>query len=522
MVVWRWITLILVGLFLLGAFVAPLMLIFWRGLVPLAPQSVALIIDVVSATLWQAVVSATLAACVALSVTWTIMRRPGWLANAAWLAVIVPFIVPTPVAATMATAACASDSWCADLLGLEVPQGFALIIAVHVWFNTGVLVRLLSDAWLHAEQRMYQAAATLGASPWRQFCTITWPVLTPALGTGFVLVLLYCIGSFGVILLLGGGRVISLEVEIWRQTAQFLRLDIATALAVVQLSMSLGLLFIAERWQKRLITERTMVRAPQQVGIGSTLALCLQIATLSFFVAPFAYLVARSVLTTDTWWQAFGALNVPVRGSGIFLTPLDTLWRSLWIASIVAIVTLVVAWTISAPGWWRVFATLPIGVSAVTLGLGYLLWFGPLRLLQSPFVLLMAHVVLALPLVGRQLMLARDQLSPAYQAAAATLGSGPWRQFWSVTMPLIRRSFVIATLIGFTISLGDFAAGLLLTQPDTATAPIMIGRLLGRPGALQYAMAAALSCCLVVVCVGVMLIVQRLERPVHVRVADNR
>lgn len=89
-------------------------------------------------------------------------------------------------------------------------------------------------------------------------------------------------------------------------------------------------------------------------------------------------------------------------------------------------------------------------------------------------------------------------------------------------MPLIRRSFVIATLIGFTISLGDFAAGLLLTQPDTATAPIMIGRLLGRPGALQYAMAAALSCCLVVVCVGVMLIVQRLERPVHVRVADNR
>jgi len=422
----------------------------------------------------------------------------------------------------MATAACASESWCANLLGLEVPQGFALIVVVHVWYNTGVLVRLIRDAWLPTQHQLYQAAATLGISPWRQFCTITWPVLIPALGAGFVLVLLYCIGSFGVILLLGGGRVISLEVEIWRQTAQFLRLDIATALAVVQLSMSLGLLFIAERWQKRLYTHRTIVHASPHDGIGATLALPLQIGALCLFVAPFVFLVARSVLPTDVWWQAFASLGAPVRGSGIFLTPLDTLWRSLWIAGVVALVTLVVGWTISAPGWWRVFATLPIGVSAVTLGLGYLLWFGPLRLLQSPFVLLVAHVVLALPLVSRQLMLARDQLSPAYQAAAATLGAGPWRQFWSVTMPLLRRSFVVATLIGFTISLGDFAAGLLLTQPDTATAPIMIGRLLGRPGALQYAMAAALSCCLVIVCVGVMHIVQRLDRPVHERVIDTR
>ena len=113
----------------------------------------------------------------------------------------------------------------------------------------------------------------------------------------------------------------------------------------------------------------------------------------------------------------------------------------------------------------------------------------------------------------RQLMTARDRLSDTYQNAAASLGASPWRQWWSVTVPLLRRSLVAAALIAFAVSLGDFAAGLLLTQPDTATAPIMVGRLLGRPGALQYAMAAALSSLLVMVCVVVMLAVQRLEYP---------
>jgi thiamine transport system permease protein len=510
---WRWATLSIVTALLVVAFVAPLTVVMMRGLAPLTADSYGLIWRIVQATLWQATLSTGVAMIIAIVMTWALVRRPGRIADIAWLAVIVPFIVPTPVAATMATGMCAAGSWCATLLRLEVPQGLALIVAVHVWFNTGVLVRLLREAWLASQGRIVQASATLGAPPWRQFVTITWPLITPAVWAGMTLVLLYCIGSFGVILLLGGGRVASLEVEIWRQTAQFLRLDLATAMALVQLVISLGLLGLTERWQRRIPREsviRPMVHRP---GIGATLALIVQGICVVLFVAPFLIVFARSVMPQDAWWQAFVSLSQPVRGSGLFVSPLAALWRSVWLASLVAIITLVFAWTLSAPGWWRIVATLPIGVSAVTLGLGYLLWFGPMRLLQTPWVLLAAHVVLALPLVGRQLMTARDRLPDTYRLAAATLGASPWRQWWSVTVPLLRRSLVAAGLIAFAVSLGDFAAGLLLTQPDTATAPIMVGRLLGRPGALQYAMAAALSSLLVVVCVAVMLIVQRLEQP---------
>jgi thiamine transport system permease protein len=520
--IWRWSMLGIVMALLVGAFVAPLAVVMLRGLSPLTADSYAFIWRIVQATLWQATLSTVVALVIAIGLTWAMVRRPGRLADISWLAVIVPFIVPTPVAATMATGLCGTGSWCATLFGLEVPQGLALIVAVHVWFNTGVLVRLLREAWFAVQGRILQAAATLGASPWRQFVTVTWPLMTPAVWAGMTLVLLYCIGSFGVILLLGGGRVASIEVEIWRQTAQFLRLDLATVMALVQLGISVVLLILSERWQRRIPRE-SLVR-PQSIrpGVGLLIALGVQVVCIVLFVMPFVVVFARSLMPQEAWWQAFVSLTQPVRGSGLFVSPLEALWRSLWIATIVAGLTLVCAWTLSAPGWWRVVATLPIGVSAVTLGLGYLLWFGPMRLLQTPWVLLAAHVVLALPLVSRQLMTARDRLPDIYQHAAATLGAAPWRQWWSITVPLLRRSLVAAGLVAFAVSLGDFAAGLLLTQPDTATAPIMVGRLLGRPGALQYAMAAALSSLLVVVCVVVMLVVQRLERDTAHRVLVKR
>ncbi len=519
---WRWIMMSGVMLLLAVAFVAPLAVVMMRGLAPLEVTAYAMIGRVVVATLLQATISTGVAAVIALIVTWAMVWRPGRLADITWLAVIMPFIVPTPVAATMATGVCGSGSWCATALGLEVPQGFALIIAVHVWFNAGVLVRLLREAWLAVQGRMHHAAATLGASPWRQFVTVTWPLVTPALWAGMTLVLLYCIGSFGVILLLGGGRVASLEVEIWRQTAQFLRLDVATAMALVQLFISIGLLVLSERWQRRIRRESVMYAPSPRAGFWGVVALIVQVLCVVLFVAPFVVVFVRSLMPQEAWWQALVSLAQPVRGSGLFVSPLESLWRSLWLATLVAVITLVVAWVLSAPGWWRIVATLPIGVSAVTLGLGYLLWFGPMRLLQTPWVLLAAHVVLALPLVGRQLMTARDRLPDTYHHAAATLGASPWRQWWSVTVPLLRRSLVAAALVAFAVSLGDFAAGLLLTQPDTATAPIMVGRLLGRPGALQYAMAAALSSLLVVICVVVMLVVQRLERMSPQRVAVKR
>jgi thiamine transport system permease protein len=137
----------------------------------------------------------------------------------------------------------------------------------------------------------------------------------------------------------------------------------------------------------------------------------------------------------------------------------------------------------------------------------------PLGLLQAGWLVIMAHVVLALPSVSRQLAFGTRPVSADICHCCRHPGASPWRQWWSVSLPLLRRALVAAGLFAFAVSLGDFAAALLLSRPDTPTAPLFLARLLGRPGAMNYAMAAALAVVLVLVCVLVMIIAAVLTSP---------
>jgi thiamine transport system permease protein len=495
-----------------GAFVAPMIMILRAGAHIPTQEQVAFAMSILAATARQAMLSTLLALLCALPIVWSVYRRPDQTATAAWLAVTVPFVVPTPVAATMVYAVCAPQQWCLRIFDVDTIQGLAVVVIVHAWFNTGIIVRIVGDAWQALHQRYAVVSATLGMSPWQTFWRVTVPLLAPAIGSAVLLVFLYCVGSFGVVLLLGGGRVPSLEVEIWKQTTQFLRLDVATGLASVQIILTVAVMMISDRLQRRTPLEVVRHSASLPRTVSYTVAGIVNMLTVVLFVVPMVSVIWRSLLPGQPW-QAFVLLASDVRGSGLFVSPLAAVWRSLWLAVLVAVLTTVLAWLASQSArLWRIVVTLPLGVSAVTLGLGYLLWFSQLGMLLSPVVVLAAHVVLALPLVGRQIFLAVDRLPPQYEAVAATLGAPPWRRWRDIVWPMLRRSFIAATLLGFAISLGDFAASLLLTRPDTPTAPVFIARLLSRPGATNMAMAAALSVVLLVVCVAAMALVWRINQ----------
>jgi thiamine transport system permease protein len=106
-------------------------------------------------------------------------------------------------------------------------------------------------------------------------------------------------------------------------------------------------------------------------------------------------------------------------------------------------------------------------------------------------------------------MVARNRLPTHYSDAAQTLGASPERTLRGIEIPMLRRPLVAAATFAYALSLGDYAAALVLTRPDSATAPLVIARMLNRPGAMNYAMSAALSVVFIVCCVAVMLVVQR-------------
>jgi thiamine transport system permease protein len=153
---------------------------------------------------------------------------------------------------------------------------------------------------------------------------------------------------------------------------------------------------------------------------------------------------------------------------------------------------------------------LPLATSAVTLGLGYIIALGrpPLNLRASILLLPIAHAVVAMPFVLRSVLPGFRGIPISLREAAAVMGADGWRVWREVDWPLIRRPLLIGALFAFTISLGEFGATVFLARPETPTMPVAIFRFLGRPGAVNYGQALAMSVLLMLVCVVAFLAIE--------------
>jgi thiamine transport system permease protein len=103
---------------------------------------------------------------------------------------------------------------------------------------------------------------------------------------------------------------------------------------------------------------------------------------------------------------------------------------------------------------------------------------------------------------------ALSSIQPELRQAAAILGASPSRIFREIDLPLIGRALLVAASFAFTISIGEFGASSLITRPEYPTVPIVIYRLLSRPGALNYGQAMALSTILMTAVLGGMILME--------------
>jgi thiamine transport system permease protein len=159
---------------------------------------------------------------------------------------------------------------------------------------------------------------------------------------------------------------------------------------------------------------------------------------------------------------------------------------------------------------------LPLGVSAVTVGFGFLITLDrPLGLSvdlrTSGLLVPIAQAVVATPLVVRTVLPVLRAIDPRQREVAATLGAPPGRVLATVDWPIVARSLGLAIGFAFAVSLGEFGATSFLARPDGATLPVVIFRLIGRPGAENYGMALAASVVLALLTATVMLLAERLR-----------
>jgi thiamine transport system permease protein len=479
-------------------------------------------------TVWSASVATAVSVLLGLPAAHTLHRLEFRGRRLVRAALLVPFVLPTVVVGVAFR----------ELLGESGPLGFlgldgtpVAIVAGLVFFNVAVVIRGVGTAWASLDPRPAEAAAALGASPVQVFRTVTLPALRPALVSSASVVFLFCATAFGVVLTLGGLRYASVETEIYLLTTNLLDLQAAAALSVLQLVAVTALLIIAARL--RAVPDPSVARAvtrPRRPARGDWPALASTALLLLVVAAPIATLVAGSLQVGDGWGLANyraltttgsqQALLVPVTGA--LVTSLRTAADATWMALSMGLLVAFLVTRRSRSGAERRvrgalvgFFMLPLGVSAVTLGFGFLITLGrpPLELRDSPLLVPIAQALVALPLIVRTIVPVLAGINDRQRQAAASLGAGPLRAILTVDVPVVWKPLLAASGFAFAVSLGEFGATSFLARDEHPTLPVVIFRLIGHPGAMNYGMALAASVVLAAATALVVLAVERLRVP---------
>lgn len=534
-------------LFLALFFFYPLLTIFQISLIPKGTLDLSGFItlierpayrELIAFTFWQALLSTVLTMLAGLPAAYAFARYRFAGKSILRALLTVPFVLPTVVVATAFLALLGPKGrlnlWLASLLGLDAPpinlqNTLTLILLAHIFYNITVVIRLVGGFWANLDPKLEEAAAVLGAPPWRVFREVTFPLLRPALGAAALLIFLFTFTSFGVILILGGPRFGTLEVEVYRQTVNYFNLPLAAVLSLLQIAFTFVLMSLYTHLQARatipldLRSPRSVEKTSNSWRVRLFLLVAVGLPTL-FVLSPLVALVERSLTLGDgVSLQYYLLLAENERRTVVSHTPLFAVRNSLLFAGATTLISLLLG-ILSAyllvptnrrerRSTWRAILDpiflLPLGTSAVTLGFGFIVALDqpPLNLRTSIVLIPIAHSLIAFPFVVRSILPVLRSLNPALREAAAVLGATSLRLLREIDLPILARPILVGAVFAFAVSMGEFGATSLIKRPEWPTMPVIIFEFLGRPGISNYGRALAMSVILMLVtAVGFILI----------------
>jgi thiamine transport system permease protein len=505
----------------------------------LTPENLRIAYEALRFTFYQATLSTLLTILLGLPAAYLFARYEFRGKSLLRALTAVPFMLPTVVVAAGFNALLGPRGLIPSLfpfISFHFIGTFTAILIAHVFYNTTIMIRIVGNALSGLDPKLEQAARSLGADSPHVWQNITLPLLRPALLAASLLVFLFDFTSFGVILLLGGPRFSTLEVEIYLRVLKLPDLPLAALLSVIQLICTL----IFSIFYSRIMTRTTVQTAPRSAASNlrkpKTLRERVFVITLivllgSFFLLPLSALPLRSFFrleadrgqrgeiqygfTTDYYTELF----VNRRGSVFYVPPIQATLNSLGYAGATVLLSLLLgfpaALALAKPT--RIervldpLIMLPLGSSAVMLGLGFIISYG--AWLTSPSLVPFAHTLVALPFVIRTLQPGIASIPERLRQAASSLGAPPFQVWKTIDWPILRRATLAAATFAFTLSLGEFGATLLISRPEYPTIPVAIERFLSQPGGLNYGQAMAMATILMVLTAASILLIEKFRLP---------
>jgi len=446
----------------------------------------------------------------------------------------LPFVLPTVVVALAFASLLGVNGLLNDIAAalfsldyepIQLERTLAMIIIVHVFYNFAAALRIMTGYWSALGFSVEEAARCLGADEWSLWRDIRLPLIRPALLSAGVLVFIFSFTSFGVILILGGIRFATLEVQIYYQAVNMFNLPLAAALSLVQILSMLAMMIVYTSTQKKIhlalasaaVITKVVRSWRERLAVGS----CVGLISILLF-SPLLALIARSIFVAGQLDLGnYASLAEKSRGSLLFIAPLDSVFNSLRFAGMAMLAALILGLIASymIDGRGRLsrlsdaLFMLPLATSAVTLGFGFIIALDepPLNLRASWLIIPISHTLVALPFVIRSVLPSLRAIPPSLRQAAQTLGAKPFETVLTIDLPLLGRGIAVGATFAFTVSMGEFGASLFVAQRESVTIPLVIYRLIGDPGLASYRQSLAMSVVLMLVCACGFFVIERLR-----------
>jgi thiamine transport system permease protein len=460
-------------------------------------------------SLLQALASCALVLGLGLPIAWVLARYRFTGRSLVLRALMLPFVVPTLVAALGVLALMGPHGLGQQWLGVDLQDSPWLLLYGNVFFNLSLLVRAGVDGFGRVSASQLAAARTLGASPWRAFWRIEQPAVRPWLASALCLVFLYCFSGFGLALILGGQRYATLEVEIYTLVAYELKLADAGALAMLSLAITAAAAMVYTLMEQRLAAparaDAIALQRPQ--GIAQWAALGAALAMLALVCAAPVLAIALRVLQAGpaAWAVVVDSQTLQAVGNTLQFSG-----AALCLATVLGVLHALAA---RQGLLLRTLSYLPFMVSPVAVAFGLLLLYPQWS--ATRLLLITAYAMLAYPFIAKSVSAALDAQPAHLLQAARSLGASPWRCFWRVTLPLITPALRRGMAFAAASALGEFAVSLFLSRPEWSTLTTLIYQRLSRPGAANLEEALVLACLLVLLALLVFVLLEHRPRPLE-------
>ena len=401
--------------------------------------------------------------------------------------------------------------------------GFWGIVVVQTLTFFPVCYMMLKGLLKNIDPSLEEAARDMGASRWKVFTSVTLPLMLPGLGNAFLVTFIESIADFANPMIIGGSYD-TLATTIYLQITGSYDKPGAAAMAVVLLCITL-LMFVVQKYYLEAKTAATLTgKASRARMLIEDKSVKVPLTILCALAAGFVILMYLCV-SIGACFPTWGFKFFPLTGKwfGLVFTRYhglqafrDSFVLSLISAPITALLSMIISYLVvkrkfKAKGFIEAVSMLAMAVPGTVLGVGYIRGFaggvfntGFLQgLYGTGLILIIVFVVRSLPTGTRSGISALRQIDKSIEESAYDMGADSLKVFMTVTLPLIKDSFLSGLVTAFVRSITAISAIILLVTPQFLLITVQINEFAEKG---SYSLACAVATILIVLTYGAVLL----------------